>query len=245
MVSIKEQTMIISSSFQVSDVMKQIESIPRFNEAQSTYYYDKHARQVWNIGKVPKLLKLYTDRDGYKYWVIRSKTHRRMHISASHLAMEANDCPRPSPDHHADHINGDINDNRIENLRWLHKSENRPHPGVQRNRLTDGQVAMLRLDQQALDQGGNLIMPLNRLAKSFRVTPRTVSDALRRKTYKDVEAPVRQPNEDLSIDLATGKIEITSMYDNDAEILERLNFLDQMKSYVKRRCGDLKRKLMQ
>ena len=52
-------------------------------------------------------------------WVV---TYRRKSYKAHHIVLELSGFPRPGPNYVADHRNFDLDDNRIENLRWITKS---------------------------------------------------------------------------------------------------------------------------
>lgn len=89
------------------------------------------------------------------------------------------------------HKNGVKNDNRISNLEYCTREENMEHARVvlgsferaQANmkKLTEGDVRLIRAKYEA---GG---ISMKKLARQFNVVEQTVSNIVRRKTWKHVE----------------------------------------------------------
>lgn len=78
-----------------------------------------------------KLLKFHFDKDGYLFTIVcrkQEKSNKKQH----RLIAEAF-IPNPNNKPEIDHVNGIKDDNRIENLRWCNRIENRNNP-VSRDR---------------------------------------------------------------------------------------------------------------
>jgi len=90
----------------------------------------------------------------------------------------------PEPDCHADHINSQRADNRLENLRWLSPADNRALRSFRRgtahgnSKLTD--AAAREIKQSAATNV--------ELAKRFGVARRTVADVRNGKTWSHINA---------------------------------------------------------
>jgi len=75
---------------------------------------------------VGRILKPMGGGNGYLrvgLWRDRKRTHLFVH----RLVIEAHIGPAPSPDHEVNHKNGITDDNRVENLEWVTRSENERH----------------------------------------------------------------------------------------------------------------------
>lgn len=74
--------------------------------------------------KTPNYLKFSKDKDGYSHIKI-TKNKKQYHKQLHRLIAKAFiDNPKPDEYNMVDHINGDKQDNRIENLRWCNNSIN-------------------------------------------------------------------------------------------------------------------------
>lgn len=90
--------------------------IDRNGSVYSTKNYRNPSRQ-------PKLLKLGTA-GTYKQWRAKDDSGKYRNYHAHILVLELFVGPRPTPQHHARHLNGDPLDNRLENLAWGTAKEN-------------------------------------------------------------------------------------------------------------------------
>jgi len=125
---------------------------------------------------------------GYPHVHIFNK-FRKVH----QLVLEAFVGPRP-PGYEAAHLNGIRSDNRVENLKWVTKSENQNHRKLHGTEISvegeDVHWAKLSKDEvlqikQALK---NKYHGLGRkLARQFNVTPATISYINKGHTWKSVE----------------------------------------------------------
>ena len=81
----------------------------------------------FNFGKTGKTkkMKLYTDKDGYKYVILKNqgKRHKRFVHRIVLSCFVENEFNKPQ----VNHINGIRSDNRLENLEWVTAKENCIH----------------------------------------------------------------------------------------------------------------------
>ncbi|HRE44059.1 MAG TPA: NUMOD4 motif-containing HNH endonuclease [Terricaulis sp.] len=137
---------------------------------------------VSTLGRVRRLggsiRKLHTKANGYQRVSIGHDREAYVH----RLVCLAFYGPPPTPTAHADHINGDRADNRLENLRWLSPEENRARRKVARGeqrpeaRLTADDIRAIR----ASTQPGTVIAPL------YGVSHKHISSIRLRKVWKHV-----------------------------------------------------------
>jgi hypothetical protein len=94
-----------------------VRSIARTLAVGSSWRSQQYLRS--NPGKI---LRLHFAKNGYAGIYLYPLTRRRM---VSRLVCKAFHGEPPTPDCHADHINGVRSDNRATNLRWLSPDQNR------------------------------------------------------------------------------------------------------------------------
>lgn len=84
--------------------------------------------QISNIGNIKnkttgKILKPYLGKYGYYLLTLRNKNHKTVNYRVHRLVAQAF-IPNPENKPEIDHINTIKTDNRVENLRWVTKTEN-------------------------------------------------------------------------------------------------------------------------
>jgi hypothetical protein len=144
------------------------------------------------------LLKQTLRTDGYlSVGLRRDHEASATGFAVSRLVLRAFCDEPPSPEHQANHKNGDIIDNRLENLEWVTPAENRLHAiqvlGYDRKgerngaaKLTEAAVIQIRVDAAA---GSSLTL----LAKRHRVTRNMVWNIVRGKSWRSVGGPISGP----------------------------------------------------
>jgi hypothetical protein len=125
-----------------------------------------------------------------KYWkVLLSDEGRHETRFVHHLVLEAWVGPRPAG-YVTNHINGNAEDNRLENLEWCSYSHNNQHAidtGLRKMRGTDNPRARfteedVRTMRRLYDNG----MRLTDIARQYEASVPGVSDIVKRKVWKHV-----------------------------------------------------------
>lgn len=109
--------------YQVSD-WGNVRSLDRINEFYNPML-KKMSKRFWE-GKVLKKVK---NQDGYDVVSLRDYNHKGHDGKVHRLVAEAF-LPNPQNKPTVDHINGDKQDNRVENLRWATNKENNNNPNT-------------------------------------------------------------------------------------------------------------------
>ena len=114
---------------------------------------------------------------------------RKRTVFVHHLVAEAFIGPRPLPNFHAAHLNGNRSDNRLENIAWVSPHENEAHKlkhgtrarGERQHlsKLTDSKVKEMR----ELQKTG---LTFKKLAETYGVTIAAAHRAVRGFTWKHV-----------------------------------------------------------
>lgn len=146
--------------------------------------------QISTLGRVKgfrgRLLRVKDNGNGYKSvcLCIGGKHHYRY---VHRLVCEAFIGPAPHEDWHADHINGDRGDNRIDNLRWLSPQANRKlrnircgdtHPCA---KLNSNRVRAIRASGKS---SANDVV----FARMYGVTPQTIAEVRLGNSWRHVNA---------------------------------------------------------
>lgn len=155
--------------------------------------------QVSNFGRVKslhfgreKLLKAGVSNTGYANVTLKKNTTKKtFHV---HVLVAKAFLPNPDEKREVNHIDGDKQNNRVENLEWVTSSENTRHAiqngkmkikkGTQcyQSKLTDEQVRYIRrVYIPRHPEFGQLA-----LARRFNVSSSTIYEIISRKTYKDI-----------------------------------------------------------
>lgn len=125
---------------------------------------------------------------GYHRYQLRNGSYSRTaygHV----LVLEAWVSMRPSPEHHASHVDGDRANNNLENLLWETRSENQvrkaDHDSVYRgddhwnSKLNPDKVREIRTRHAAGESRGDL-------AREFGLTRSGVARVINRETWKHI-----------------------------------------------------------
>jgi len=71
--------------------------------------------------------RVLRDADEQSYWRVGTQSKpTRVDVYLHILVLETFVGPRPGDEYQGDHIDRNVSNNRVENLRWLHKDENHP-----------------------------------------------------------------------------------------------------------------------
>jgi hypothetical protein len=140
--------------------------------------------------KAGKILILTAIKDGYLSVNLCGEAGIRKRARLNRLVCEAFYGPAPTPKHHAAHRNGDIIDNRLENLYWATPRDNcadRDRHGTTARgergsaaRLSDSTVALIRLHIAKGEE-------LSAIAPRFGVTRGTISKIKHGRTWRHVK----------------------------------------------------------
>ena len=206
--------------------LKRISDFPEYRSVKDTYLWDTINMSVTSVRNgYHRVVKPKIDSDGYLYYHLPNKDGSRCHIRRGRLQLITSGSPCPGQDHTADHINGIPSDDRLENLRWLPRKNNKPH-GRKPNRLNKIWAAIAQYERQFK----NSLMSAARIAKASGVTKRTVYDAGRKETHADVSPlPVPKGNKVLIINQNTGEFRCSESVPNPNEERIRRLFSEKLK----------------
>lgn len=190
------------------------------------YWFTPGTMHVLSLaGREPRQMKWLIDSDGYRYVGLRTRSNYQLTIRRSHLVLEAAGQRRPGPDYDADHTNNDHTDDRLENLRWIPRSENNPRSGLRRS-ISDAHTAMAREERRF----NNTMFSNAEIAKYAGTTPRTVRKAATGKTHADVPVlPMPTGRQIRTMDPKTGEWEISEP--TDAEWTEMIEHARKAKEH--------------
>lgn len=184
-----------------------MEEIWRDVEGYKGYY------QVSNLGNVLSLERTITTKRGYEfkckaktlqptkargYQTLRLRKNQKYKSFLVHRLVAIAFLPNPEGKKEVNHIDGNKENNRLDNLEWATHQENLIHayangltkgPNVNgkmngegngQAKLTEERVKFIR--ENATLNGGDF--PASKLAKMFNVAPRTVYDAIYVRRWK-------------------------------------------------------------
>jgi hypothetical protein len=184
-----------------------LEEIWRDVEGYKGYY------QVSNLGNVRSLERTITTKRGYEfkckaktlqptkargYQTLRLRKNQKYKSFLVHRLVAIAFLPNPEGKKEVNHIDGNKENNRLDNLEWATHQENLIHayangltkgPNVNgkmngegngQAKLTEERVKFIR--ENATLNGGDF--PASKLAKMFNVAPRTVYDAIYVRRWK-------------------------------------------------------------
>lgn len=123
----------------------------------------------------------------YAYRMVNLSVNNKVTKIYIHRLVAIHFIPNPFGKPFVNHLNGIPNDNRAENLEWTTPKENIQHAyrtGLvatwikvkQGAKLTDEQVISIRLSRSSAVE----------LANTYKVTPNTIRDVLKRNTWKHI-----------------------------------------------------------
>jgi len=170
-----------------AEIWKQI---PEFKSGHEVSNYGRVRSWIGNGGKKldkPILRRLYEDRKGYilsSFYINGKVTNRRVH----RLVLSAFDKPMSS-EYDARHLNHNIKDNRLDNLKWGTRQEN-INDNVRDKRHLFGEThSLAKLNESQVKEIRTLIsngVSQIELSKKFCVSIGTISDIKRRVSWNHI-----------------------------------------------------------
>ena len=119
-------------------------------------------------------------------------------FSLQSLVLSIFHSKRPSPRHHAAHINGVADDNRLENLRWVTATENERHKAIHgtkavgerhgRSKLTAADVAFIRRTYKKVGHYSNS----GAMAEKYGVSRNTIVRVVSGKSWIESNQRLKQ-----------------------------------------------------
>jgi hypothetical protein len=156
-------------------VMKPINKYPE-------YSISKHG-EVHSKYRGGRILKPVKSGNGY-FHVFLCKDRKRKTVKVHQLVMEAYGPPQPSPQHQINHVDGNKQNNDIENLEWTTPSENMKH--AVKNGLVIAPKPFRCFDQGDVSEIKNLLsdgLKQTEIAFMYEVNKSTISRIARNQTY--------------------------------------------------------------
>lgn len=155
---------------------------------EGLYEFDEELN-VYNK-KTGKSMKPYLDKDGYAIINLKQK-HRKVHRLIAITFI-----PNPDNKPEVNHINGIRNDNRIENLQWVTRTENNRHSWTLGNQCNKGEKhPQSKLTNQIVKEIFELTelgWTQQKIADKINLHQSTISDVLRKKTWSHIE--IKKPS---------------------------------------------------
>lgn len=97
--------------------------------------YRKSGTRTVNYFKKGRVLKFFVQKGGYLVCTFGDKINGGGKKILVHRIVAEAFIPNPENKPEVDHINGDVEDNRVENLRWVTRSENLKNIFISRERF--------------------------------------------------------------------------------------------------------------
>ena len=160
-----------------------------------TYY------EVSNIGNIrslryhgttrkkPRVIVGAINLGGYRKALLYNADQKRFTKNVHVAVLESFSGPRPSPKHHAAHLNGNRTDNRIENLAWVTAKENMRHRDEHNTTLHGVDHHSVKLNPEKVIQIRNLHsqgLSMAELGRMFGVNETSIGKIIKRKTWQRV-----------------------------------------------------------
>ena len=157
-----------------------------------------HAYEVSSLGRVRRLVAGKRTRVGNVLKASGAVRYRtvtlvyggvRKSLPIHHLVCEAFHGPRPSPHHHAAHLNGDSHDNRSDNLAWVTGAENEAHKIAHGTAVLGTRVHGAKLSEITVREIRRLHASgcgLTEIGRHFGVYYTTIRKVVQRETWKHV-----------------------------------------------------------
>ena len=159
-----------------------------------TNYYADESGHIWSEYKKDFLTE-YDDKNGYKKVVLMTtdKPAGKGHRFSVHRLILSTFCPNKNS--HLltiDHLDGDITNNKLENLRWATMKENLENPNTLPNRRCYDQDGLSNSSSKFTKESlENLILDINsgnfkrkEILEKYGICDETLRNVILKKTYK-------------------------------------------------------------
>jgi hypothetical protein len=169
-----------------------VSSLGRVKRAETTIHLRNGLTGRVNARHLPeRILAQQTNRTGYRIVSLQLSPRRKWTLAVAPLVCAAFSGPKPSPDMHCAHLNGDRQDNRAENLAWATSGENMAHQTIHGTRIRGESHPLTRVTADDVRRIRRLVAAGPRgigrkLAAEYGITPTSISDICTRKTWGHV-----------------------------------------------------------
>lgn len=130
------------------------------------------------------ILQPQKDKDGYLMLYLKTSEGKQKTRRLMHLVLEAFGFERPSPKHEARHLDGNILNNHISNLKWGTSKEN-GEDATKHGRRSGVNNAYSKLNVDEIkDVLINIKLPVKHFMNKYKVGKRAICDIRNHRTYK-------------------------------------------------------------
>lgn len=162
--------------------MTEWRDIPGFNGL----YRVSDAGVVWSNHKRGRIISPWLTHRGYRVVSLQTPRGTRKHKCAHVCVLEAFVGPRPTPGHDGRHLDGDRSNNRLSNLAWGTKRENKQDMRANGTYQEGDTHPRSKLSATAVREIRASALPHVRLAERYGVTPENIATVRARKTWAHV-----------------------------------------------------------